>query len=275
MIERVTYRNHRGEEFRFDENGAFLNAGGLRDYSWKITKKNNRISTIEKDVAQFKLNLFIIAPTEAQGIELKNRLFEVVEKDVLATEKGRLVVGDHYLPCFVTASTKSEYLKSARCMKVTLTVQTDAPYWIKESQHCFYTKLNAMEYPYLDYNFDYPIDYWISSRNPRVLRNSGFTDSNFKLVFYGDCVNPSVMIGGHLYQVNVTVNSGERVVIDSEKKTIVLIDRNRNETNIFGKRNRDSYIFQKIPAGLVAMDFDETFDFDVIIKEERSEPKWT
>lgn len=275
MIEKVIYRNHLGEEFHFDENGAFLNAGGLRDYSWKISKKNNRISTIEKDVTQFKLNLYIIAPTEAQGIELRNRLFEVVEKDVLANEKGQIVVGDHYLPCFVTASSKSDYLKSERCMKATLTVQTDAPFWIKESQHSFYTKLTRLDYKFLDYNFDYDIDYWISGQNPRVLRNSDFTDSNFKLIIYGDCVNPSVTIGGHLYQVNVTVNSGEKVVIDSEKKTVVLIDSSRKETNIFSKRNRDSYIFKKIPAGLVAMDFDETFDFDIIIKEERSEPKWT
>ena len=275
MIEKVTYRNHLGEEFHFDENGAFLNAGGLRDYSWKASKKNNRISVLEKDVTQFKLNLYIIAPTEAQGIDLKNRLFEIAEKDVLAMEKGQLVVGDHYLPCFVTASSKSDYLKSERCMKATLTVQTDAPFWIRESQHSFYTKPDATAYKFLDYNFDYAIDYWISARNPRVLRNSGFIDSNFKLVFYGACENPSVTIGGHLYQVNVTVNSGEKVVIDSEKKTIVLIDRNRNETNIFSKRNRDSYIFKKIPVGAVVIGFDETFDFDVILKEERSEPKWT
>lgn len=275
MIEKAIYRNHLGEEFLFDENGAFLNAGGLRDYSWTVSKKNNRISTLDNGVIQKKLTVMIIAPNEARGIEIRNQLFEIVEKDVLAMEKGRIIVGDYYLKCFVSASSKSEYLKSERCMRVNLTIQTDAPFWIKESQHSFYSKLTALDYEYLDYNFDYPIDYWISSRNPRVLRNSGFTDTNFKLVFYGECVNPKVIIGGHLYQVNITVDSGERVVVDSEEKTVVLIDRNRKETNIFNKRNRDSYIFKKIPAGLVAMSFDETFDFDIILKEERSEPKWT
>ena len=275
MIEKVIYRNHLGEEFSFDENGAFLNAGGLRDYSWNISEKNNLISCINKNIALFDLPIFIVAPSEKQGIDLKNRLFEIVEKDVLVMKKGRFVVGDYYLECFVTGSSKSDYLKSKRCMKVTLKVQTDSPFWIKESQHSFYTKLTRLDYKFLDYNFDYPIDYWISSCNTRLLCNSGFTDSNFRLIFYGDCINPSVTIGGHLYQVHYSPANGERIVIDSEKKTVVLIDRYGKETNIFNRRNRNSYIFKKIPAGLVAIDFDETFDFDVIIKEERSEPKWT
>ena len=275
MIEKVTYRNHLNEEFHFDENGAFLNAGGLRDYSWKAVNKNNRISVLEKDVTQFKLPIYIIAPTEEKGIELKNQLFEIVEKDVLAMEKGRFIVGDHYLQCYVTASSKSEYLKSARCMKVTLTVQTDSPFWIKESKYGFYKIPTYADHAHLDYNFDYPIDYWVGSHNSRILRNSAFTDSNFRMVIYGYCNYPQIKIGDHLYQLNVAIIAGSRAVIDSEKKTIVLIDKDGNETNIFSKRNRDSYIFKKIPAGLVHVELGEAFDLDIIIKEERSEPKWT
>ena len=274
MIEKVIYRNHLGEEFRFGENGVYLNAGGLRDYSWKVSQRNNRISTLEKGVDTKQLNVVIIAQTEAEGIALRNKLFEITEKDVLAMKAGHLIVGDYQLECFVTSSTKSEYLTTERYMLVKMKIQTDNPNWCKEAVYSFFSDATAMDYKYLDYEFDYPIDY-ASASNPRVLRNSGFTDTNFKLIIYGACENPAVTIGGHLYQVNCSLERGERLVIDSMKKTIVLIGKNRAETNVFNKRNRNSYIFKKIPAGDVGMTFNGEFDFDVIMTEERSEPKWT
>lgn len=273
MIEKATYRNHLGEEIRFGENGIYLNAGSLRDYSWTPVKKNNRISAFDKDVVQKPLPVVIFAASEADGIAARNRLFEVVEKDVLAMKAGTLEVAGYRLECFVTGSAKSEYLLSQRYMMVNLTIQTDKPNWYKETTHSFFAETTAEDYEFLDYDFDYDIDY-MSANNPRVLRNSNFTDTNFKLTIYGACDNPIVYIGGHAYQVNCSVQHGERIVIDSRQKTIVLIDKNRNETNIFNKRNRGSYIFKKIPAGNVSMTFDGSFDFDVILFEERSEPKW-
>ena len=275
MIEKVTYRNHLNEEFHFNENGAFLNAGGLRDYSWNVAMKNNRISVLEKGIIRFNLPLYIIAPTEEKGIEFKNKLFEIVEKDVLAMKKGRFIAGDHYLQCYVTASSKSEYLKSARCMNVTLTVQTDSPFWIKESHYIFYKHPTVSDYNYLDFKYDYPIDYWVGTHKSRILHNSSFAESNFRMIIHGECTNPTIKLGGHIYQLNVTLHDSERAIIDSENKTIVLIDDAGEETNIFNKRNRDSYIFKKIPAGDITMELEEVFDLDIIIKEERSEPKWT
>ena len=134
MIEKVIYRNHLGEEFRFGENGAYLNAGGLRDFSWSVTKKNNRISAFERGVVQKKLPAVIIAPTEVSAAAIKNSLFEIAEKDVLAMRYGQLIVGDQYMECFITGSTKTKYLASERFMLAALTVQTDAPYWVNETQ---------------------------------------------------------------------------------------------------------------------------------------------
>lgn len=273
MIEKATYINHLGEEFRFGEGGVYLNCGGLRDFTWTATKKNNRLVTFDKGVVQSKLSVVIIAETEAQGIATRNRLFEIAEKDVLAMQAGKIVVGEYYLNCYITASVKSKYLTSGRYMSLTLTVQTDKPYWVKEATYSFYSGLAKPDYEYLDYEFDYDIDYL--STYSRFLRNSGFTGMDFRLVIYGACVNPAITIGDHLYQVKCTVNHGEKLVIDSREKTITIIDSARNETNVFNLRNRDSYIFRKIPAGNVAVSYDGEFDFDVVLYEERSEPKWT
>jgi len=44
--------------------------------------------------------------------------------------------------------------------------------------------------------------------------------------------------------------------------------------NCFNLRNRDSYIFEKIPAGVLTIASSANFKFDVVLLEERSEPKW-
>ena len=51
----------------------------------------------------------------------------------------------------------------------------------------------------------------------------------------------------------------------------------RQDTTIskFSDRNRDDYIFEKIPSGSNDVSWDGAFGFDVTLLEERSEPKWT
>lgn len=64
------------------------------------------------------------------------------------------------------------------------------------------------------------------------------------------------------------------VSIDSIAKTILLTKRDGTVENHFHQRNRESYIFEKIPAGSNIVTWDKTFKFDVVLFEERSEPKW-
>jgi hypothetical protein len=54
------------------------------------------------------------------------------------------------------------------------------------------------------------------------------------------------------------------------------VTRNDGTTvNHFNDRNKASYIFEKIPPGNNAITWPGGFGFDVILMEERSEPKWT
>ena len=71
------------------------------------------------------------------------------------------------------------------------------------------------------------------------------------------------------------MNSGEYLTIDSATKKIFLTAVDGTTANKFNNRNRDSYIFEKIQPGGNVVAWDGTFGFDVILLEERSEPKWT
>lgn len=272
MLESLKYKNHLNEVIDFGKDGIYINTNNLHDYEWKATTKNNRISALEREVSKRKLPVIIICNTEAEGIAARNRLFEEVEKDVLALQHGQIIIGDYYFRCFVTQSKKKDYHISKRYMLVTLTLTTDFPFWVKETASMF--KITAENSDYLDYAYDFPHDYCLSMANTKIV-NSGFVASNFRMVIYGPVVNPSVTIGGHVYNVNCTIEDGEFLTIDSVTKKIYLTANNGTVTNQFNARNRDSYIFEKIPSGNLQVAWDGDFAFDIILLEERSEPKWT
>lgn len=109
----------------------------------------------------------------------------------------------------------------------------------------------------------------------RVLSNTGIVEMPFRLIIYGPCVNPVIYISNHAYQVNCSVESGEHLIIDSSEKTIQLVSNHGIISNKFAQRNKESYIFQKIPAGSNNITWDGSFGFDITLFEERSEPRWT
>lgn len=163
-------------------------------------------------------------------------------------------------------------------MKATLTVVTDYPQWIKESTVTFRSSADSIatdgEKRNLDFNVDFAYDY-ASELLGKTLNNTGFVGTNFRLVIYGAVTNPTIFIAGHRYQVNYVVEANEYLTIDSVQKTITLTKRNGEVVNCFNFRDRDSYIFEKIPSGNNSVNWNGEFGFDVILVEERSEPKWT
>lgn len=275
MLEQLKYKNHRNEVFEFGKDGIFVDLNQLHDYEWSVTKKNNRISALDYSVSKRKLPVVIICDTEEQGIKARNRLFEVVEKDVLALQHGKVIIGDYYFRCFVTKSQKKNYLNTKRYMTLTLTLTSDFPYWVRESTHNFgKVTESSTDETGLDYAYDHPFDYFSGIANKK-LDNTSFMPTNFRMIFYGACSNPAVYVAGHLYQVNCEVESGEYLTVDSVTKTITLTANDGSTTNMFNLRNRDSYIFEKIPSGSNNVIWDGSFGVDIILLEERSEPKWT
>ena len=275
MLEQLKYKNHMNEVFEFGKDGIFVNTNDLHDYEWDVSTRGNRISALKYVVRNKKLPVVIICPTEAQSIAAKNKLFEVAEKDVLALQHGQIILGDYYFKCYVTKSEKKEYLTNNRYLKLTLTLTSDFPYWVRETTTSYGVVEDSGEgQEFLDYSMDFPIDYF-SDMASKPVTNSGFVASNFRLVVYGPCVNPSVTIADHTYQVNCTINENEHLTIDSSAKKIFLTAQDGTITNQFNNRNRASYIFEKIPSGQNAVSWNGDFGFDIILLEERSEPKWT
>ena len=273
MLEHLIYKNHMNETIEFGKNGVYANIGDLLEYKWDVTSKNNRVSAFSRKVETRKLPVVIMCSSDSEGVQTKNRLFEIVEKDVLAKQCGKLYYGDYYMRCYVTASSKEDYLNNKRYLPLDLTITTDSPYWIKE------TGISAgvvsdKTLTGLDYAYDFPYDFTSSFSNLSI-NNTNFVATDFKILVYGACANPTITIGDHMYQVNCSVNSGEYLTIDSATKAIFVTTASGAVVNQFKNRNKNSYIFEKIPPGKSSVSWNGAFGFDIILFEGRSEPKWT
>lgn len=275
MLEQLIYKNHMGEIFEFGKDGIYVNMSDIHNYEWETSTKGRKISGFKRSIGERKLPIVIICDTEAQGIVARNRLFEVTEKDVLAVKHGRVIIGDYYFRCFVTKSEKEEYLTNKRYMLLTLTLTSDFPYWVKETEFIFNPKEETTaEGKNLDFNNDFPYDYSLSS-NLKVINNTDFTKTNFRMIVYGVANSPTIYISGHPYRVDCTLGANEYLTIDSITKKIILTKVNGEQANMFNKRDRNFYIFERIPPGKNPVAFSGDFGVDIILLEERSEPKWT
>lgn len=273
MLEKFNYTNAFGEKLEFGKDCLFVNENDLRDFTWQITERNNKISGFKKGIVQKTIPVLLKCSTEEDGISMKNRMFEVFEKDVLAKRHGKIEIGDYYLRCFITGSKKSEYLIQKNYMMVSLTVQTDLPDWVKETltQH---DMDSITEDPYLDYAYDYPHDFK-NGMTGGSISNPNFVASNFIMTIYGAISNPTIYVGTHKYSVDVTIGGDEFLTIDSVNKTVILTKSDGSQVNYFDKRNRDSYIFEKIPAGASNITSEHgEIRFTIALLEERSEPRW-
>lgn len=275
MLEQMKYINHLNEVIEFGKGGIFADTNELRDYEWTIAKKGSMIDKFTTGIVKRKLPVKIICETVDQSIAAKNRLYEVVEKDVLAKKYGRIVIGDYYLKCFVLKSQKKDYLIAKRYLLLELTVQTDMPFWHKETKHIYRKNTESgAGGTNLDYPFDYAFDFKPDTGN-ELLINRSLAASNFRITIYGICTNPEIKIGGHLYRVYGNVEANEYLTIDSVTKEIYLTTNTGRIVNRFNDRYRRSYIFEKIPAGIVPVLWEGSYGIDITIIDERSEPEWT
>lgn len=133
--------------------------------------------------------------------------------------------------------------------------------------------------PWLDYPYDYPYEY-SKVRNVQYIQNSNYTASGFRITIYGPCINPLIRIAGHVYELQTTLYESEYAIIDSstrysKDRKIVKVKADGSQEDIFNSRNKDSDIWQKIPAGRSIVSWNGAFGFDVVLFNERGTPRWT
>lgn len=273
-LEQLRYVNHLGEELTFGRDGLYVNQSDIHDYSWTVTSNKIKITDIQRGMRSITLPVRVACT--AEGMAMRNRLYEIPERDVVNGRYGKLWVGDYYLECFITASKKQNYSIMDNYMAVTLTVTTDRPMWIRENVY----RLNAYESSqeaseFLDYPYGFPYDFFSGASTSRPINNEGIGSAHYKLLFFGNATNPYVYIDGVVIGVNATIESDQYICINSLDHTVNLVANNGDITNLYNNRIKsNTSIFEKIPEGLHYLVWPGVYGVELTIYEERSEPLW-
>lgn len=275
MLDKFFYENNNGKRVVFGEGGLYANYNDLRDYEWSYSDDNSIISGFYKEPVKKSIPIVIVKNSLAERIAVRNSLFEVFESDILAGKKGRIYIGGWYLKCWITAIENSSYLMHRDFTKADLTIVTDEPFWIKE-ELTSYGIVNTVDRGGIDFPFGFKFDLQSSNVGQNVVINSQIFPAAFKLTAYGPCSNPvMIKIGGHTYQVNVSLNSGENLVIDSMHKTIIKVLQDRAETSEMRYRYKKESVFEEIQPGQNELTWSGDFGFDILMYHKRSEPDWS
>lgn len=285
-VDNIKYINHFGEVLYLDTtHNIYINMSDIHNYVWDHSTRSSRISKFYRGEQTRTLPIFVACSgnTEEEmisdGLNVKNIIVDITDKDVLSMEYGSLYVGDWYMRCFITASVKGEYIQKKNFMKADLEVTTDRPEWLKvESNE--YGGDDDLHPGFLDYPHDYLYDYTGKNITKKVT-NDSYTPCRFKLIIYGHCNSPRISVykkdvGTLVYGVNDEILQGERLVIDSMERKVYKISLDGSIINEFNSRTRDNDIFQPMPDGEFSLKYPAgEFRFNLTLYPERSEPIWT
>lgn len=272
MLERFTHTNSKGETLDFVSLGIFINYNQLRNYEWSVQSENNQIKGFTRGIVK-KTIPFVFYVSEEKSNLIKDMFFEHFEIDVLTGRKGYFLINGYKYHCFVTKSVKSDYLISERHLKISVETTTDTPYWKKEKTSTIDFKNITGETNALKYPFAYPFTY--KGSNSVNVINEAFFESDAIIRVYGEAINPLVMIGDNVYQVNDAISEKEYIEINTSERTIYKFSVFGDKTNIFEKRNKQYDIFKRVPSGSNIVSANGLFKVDIVIMDKRSEPKWT
>lgn len=272
MLEKFSHTNSKGETLDFTTLGIYINYNQLRDYEWEVEAENNSIKGFKRGIAK-KTIPFIFAVDEAQAKEIKNKFYEHFDVDVLTHREGHFNINGYKYHCYVTKSVKSDYLIAEGHLKISIETTSDKAYWYKEKTTTVDFKAAAGETNALRYPFTYPFTYR-GSNSVNVI-NEAFFESDAIIRVYGEAINPLVMVGDNVYQVNDAISEKEYIEINTSERTIYKFSVYGDKTNIFEKRNKQYDIFKRVPSGSNIVSANGLFKVDIVLMDKRSEPKWT
>lgn len=219
----------------------------------------------------YSLTINFRGPLEKRKAVLNN-LTNEFENDIINRIPGTIIYGDYSIKGFITESETgiSETKNTWSQKKVQL--YCPYPWWIREKLNMYppfeNSSGNNKRYPGM-----YPHRY-ANGLSGAYLINEHFTDSNFLLRIYGPVVNPQVFIGEYPYLIYTILEQGEYLEINSRDQTVIKYLLSGYQANIYHSRAKRKSVFRKIPPGRQIVSWTGKFPLDIVLYEERSEPKW-
>ncbi len=270
-MHKIVYVNSINETIDFSSLGVVMDLSGIFSHKWKEELLYQKIVGFKRKQEAIPITLFLKGDSAYANTEF---ILDAIEKDVASVKSGMLKYGEWYLPGYFSTQKTTGFYKCSSSIKMTLEFVTDVDKWRRENLFTYRTNDESVEERGLGYSYGYPYDF-LSSINAQNLYNYSYTDSNFILNVYGPVINPAVTIAGNTYKVNTELLNNEYLTINTRDKTIVKTTPKGEKVNEYANRSLDDYVFKKIPTGMNTVAVTPNCNFDIVVIEERSEPKWT
>ncbi len=272
----LKYQSSSGEEFDLKTTALRTRTANYHDYSWqpqiKEQQYGDRVYRFDKEALYYDTILNIGGSVE-QRRETLNNLHEAFDRDIFTMKPGRIIHGDYYIQCYITFSSTAY---NHPFTENELNIYCPYPFWIKENKYeCLKQEDTAGANEFLDYPYDFDYDYMSGLTGQQSIENGGPGPAEYRLTMYGAASNPYISIDGEIIGVSTILQDGEYLVLDSREHTVYRHTITGEKINLYNNRTKDRSIFEKIASGQHSVVWPGTFGFDLIIFEERSEPKWS
>ena len=274
----VYYENSKNQRVYFTQIPyVLLDGGSIFNYSLSYAttsgKEKPRIKNFSNNLKKGDMTIIVSGKTREEYCENINSLMDIIAYDVNNNTSGKLYCGEQYCSGYFYENKHGTTYNNSRRAELKLNFIAENGKWIKETAYSFEAKALSLS-NVKKYAYKYPYRYSISA-GENFIDNSHYADCNFKLRIYGPCVNPHIIIGTHRYQVWTILTAGEWLEIDSIRNKVYKVMVNGTKVSLFNERDKLSSVFDKIPPGRQRVAAPGTFNFDLILYEERSEPEWS
>lgn len=201
------------------------------------------------------------------------QLYKIIAVDSERGVYGKLYINDTYLRCNIRKSRKAGW-KGFVYSEVEMVFYAPVLEWIQEIRKSFYPQSGESLTEGFNFPFNFPFNFTQESRGVENWRIDHVVASDFQMVIYGSCMDPKIYINGYPYEVNTELHENEYLILDSKNCTILKFNSDGTVSNIFHERGYEYSVFEKIPSGVLTLNWPGKFGFDLTLFLIRREPKW-
>lgn len=274
-IETMRYVNTIGEEVVFGGRGnpLFYGDTDIFDLDMSYRTIGSSITSFDTGIREMSLMAYLRGGSEEDA----GRIIRSLVYDARVGTPGTLWAGQSYMKCYISGVKVSEWHYFDGMMNLELTVVADEPAWVRKASA---TLMRAQDEQGdgigMDYPHDFPHNYCYSAGSSVVLENPFRLPAKCDIAFPGPCVRPYVIIGDNRYQVNVTADAGQLVIVRGFGQTpdIVVRHSDGTERSVFplGVREEGAHIFAEIPVGSHSASWSGAYNIEVTMYEEAPTP---
>lgn len=279
----IRFVNHNGEQVDL-MNGAYkIEDSSLFAHSWDYDSDNaaigygGTIRKFRKGIQTKDITIHIESVGMESYKQAYDHLMEIIDMDVIDEVPGRIYIDDSYMRCYITEGDPSYFVPGLDMCTYNFKLASPYPFWITECKRSFQKIINGSgeSEEFLDYEHDYGYDYTMPYGGDVIWQVDHYAPCEYEMIIYGPCVDPRVVINGHIYQVYATLDKNDYLKINSRENSVVQYLVNGTQRDLYDYRVKiTGSLFDPITPGNVRVVWSGEFGFDLTLFCERSEPRW-